>query len=863
VENIKFDADFNTDGKIIDFLSGNLLENTPEEKVRQRYMKVLHFDYSFKKDQMAREVAIFYGRKELSDKEGRPVRADIVVYKNKRACIDKNQGQILFIVECKAPTERDGYNQLVSYIYNTSASGGVWFNGVGDETEVAYYRRVSEPENNLISWPQLPRDGEAWDSIGRQNKSQLRRPNDIKGLLRRCHNKLHSRGTEDDDLTMDMVRIILAKAMDEENESELPQFYCTPEEYNSEEGIKNVAERVQKLFAQAKSLNAQVFDEHEKISVGNRAIADVVSELQEYQLLSDLKDSDGWDIMGHAYEQYTATYLKRKNGQFFTNRLVIDLMVKMLEPNANDIILDPAGGSGGFLTGILRYVRHDILTGSGSEISKQRQLDRHRTRLFMVEMSKRLVKVAKTAMILNGDGHAGMTQGDSLGSYTNFSENILAQCNKGTPTMIVTNPPFAGVGEGKITQKEVLERFALGKVWEEKSDGNLHPTENLIADGVPPEILFLERCIDWLAPGGKLGIVMPKGFLDTVTYQSARQYLLNSCKLLAVINCHKNTFQPYTGVRTTLIIAQKYNTGESKNSDYNIFMGFSKKIGQDSEGFPIYQLDESGEPTEKLDHDLEEIYQDFNQLQTGKFHSSEYRFSIKKSEIREGLKINPQAYMPSLNETVRKVASIDKENWSVITLGQICQGVKIFKGPRLKSENLIVEGFVNQKTEIYYPPTAILQGKSESIKYLDLSKASKKQLDAIEKLRVYQGDIVITRSGSIGRVTYITKQHNGVIASDDLIRVRIPEENLRLFAYFYLQSNYAHDQMMRNEYGSIQQHLEPNHVSEILIPIPDRTTAISKVVEYAKEYIITIEKSQAYRDEGDKAIKDAIDKLVS
>lgn len=860
---VKFVADFSPDGKIIDFLNSKLLSDTAEERVRQQYLKILHYDYGYKKEQMAREVGIFSGRSEIRDKYGNPIRADIIVYRDERACVRRDQGQILLIVECKAPTLTDGYSQLVSYIFNTNSTGGVWFNGSGDKEEVAYYRRLFEPENKLIPWPQIPSKGEAWDVIGRKKKSELRKPQDIKGLLRRCHNKLHSRGTEDDDLTMDMVRIILAKAMDEEKENENPAFYCTPEEYTSKEGQQNVAERVQKLFDEVKALNSQVFDEHEKIGVGNRAIADVVSELQEYQLLSDLRDSDGWDIMGHAYEEYTATYLKKKNGQFFTNRLVIDFLVKVLAPDSNDIVLDPAGGSGGFLTGVLRYVRHKILSGSGSDISKQRQLDRHRTRLYMVEISKRLVKVAKTAMILNGDGHTGMTQGDSLGLYQDFNETILAQSNKGVPTLVLTNPPFAGVGEGKISQKEVLERFELGKRWKTDGSGNLSSTDDIIPDGVPPEILFLERCIDWLAPGGRLGIVMPKGFLDTSTYQSARQYLINNCRLLAVINCHKNTFQPYTGVRTTLIMAQKYREGESRKENYEVFMGISKKIGQDSEGEAIYILDENGEKTEVLDHDLDDIYEDFKKYTQGEFKESEYRFKVKIGSTGEKIKLNPQIYMPSLNATLKEVSSMeDKDGWSVSTLGQLDKSIKIFKGPRLKSENLNVEKIENDKTEIYYTPSAILQEKSESVKYLDLSRANKKQLDTIKILRVNAGDLVITRSGTIGRVAYITKQHEGIIASDDLIRIRIPDKKLRLYVYFFLQTNYAQDQMKINEYGSIQQHLEPNHVRDILIPIPDNIKILSSIVRLGEEFLVSIEKSQDFRKRAQYSLLDLLKESI-
>ena len=845
----RFDIPLNHESKIIDFLRGSPLDGTPEEFVRQQYLRVLHFEYQYPKNHLAREVPIYYGSKELKNSEGRPVRADIVVYATAVACKTRDRGRIEIIVECKAPNETSGYEQLVSYIFNTSANGGVWYNG-----DVKYYRRLSSPKNELIPWTGIPRKGEAWDALGRTRKEYLKRPKDIKGLLRRCHNKLHGRGVdgEEEDLTMDMVRMILAKAKDEESPDEFTNFYCTPEEYATHERQAQVEQRVQDLFAKVVVDNPDVFGEYEKVMVGRRAIADVVVELQNYRLLSDLLESDDWDIMGYAYEQYTATYLKRQRGQFFTNRLVIDFMVELLDPTYEDTILDPAGGSGGFLTGVMRYVRRKILSSNATGIAKQRQLDRHRTRLFMVEISKRLVKIAKTAMILNGDGHTGMTQGDSLGSINSLNEHIRALAGEGKPTLIVTNPPFAGVGEGRISDKKILDNFNCGFKWT-MGEGKYQATSELDR-GVPPEMLFFERCLQWVAPNGRVGIVMPKSFLDTQTYFPARQLLFRDARLIAVVNCHKNTFQPHTGVRTCLVFLQKNGLNESPPDDYPIFMAISKKIGQDSEGIPIFKEEYSGSDSEVLDHDLDEIFEDYSRFLQNDLQPSEYRFSINLSDINGDLRINPQAYLPDLNETIRKLESLDGSNdWSISTLGEICAGVKIFKGPRLKTQNLIVEQ-EGECIERYFTPSAVLQEKGDSAKLLDLSKASDKQLLALKEVRVYRGDILITRSGSIGRVAFITNQLNGLLVSDDLIRVRIPDENLRLYAYAFLQSKMALDQMILNEYGSVQQHLEPHHISNIVIAIPTDSTAFNQVIERTRNTILLREELEESQSEMQSSI---------
>ena len=454
------------------------------------------------------------------------------------------------------------------------------------------------------------------------------------------------------------------------------------------------------------------------------------------------------------------------------------------------------------------------------------------------------MKIAKTAMILNGDGHTGMTQGDSLGPIESLNERVVARCGIGAPKIILTNPPFAGVGEGRITDPDVLDNFSSGIRWSTRS-GEFIPTGERNTEGVPPEMLFFERCLRWVAPGGRIGIVMPKSFLDTRTYYPVRRLLLDEYRLVGVVNCHKDTFQPHTGVRTCLVIVERPLKLSDLPQDYPVFMAISKKIGQDSEGFPIFKRDKNNNITDEVDHDLDEILSDFHGFKSDSLRESEYRFSINKSDIDDLLRINPQVYLPNLNETIRQIESIDGlDGWSVTTIGQIHSDIRIFKGPRLKSENLIVEEFA-EGVEPYYTPSAVLQEKSDSAKLLNINYASEKQLATINAVRVFRGDIVVTRSGTIGRVAFITERLNGAIVSDDLIRIRIKDESLRYYVYQFLQTDKALNQMLRNEYGAVQQHLEPNHVANILIPVPDDMTALDSVIMLAKEQIRLKEEFEA------------------
>ena len=854
------------DGKILDFLDPETrLDAKPEEFVRQRMLRVLHEDYGYAKNVLAREVPIQHGSKEAVDSFGRPVRADIVVYESAAATRSRDQGRIRFIVECKAPSQEGGYNQLCSYVFLTSADGGVWFNGSGSDTEIGYFRRTKD--NKLIPWVGLPRPDESWDALGRRSKTDLNRPKDIKGLLRRCHNKLHARAASDEeDLTLDMVRILMAKAIDEMSDGKLPKFYCTPDEYQTDGGRLASAARIRSLFDEAKALYPGVFRDEERITVDDRAVCDVVGELQAFRLLSDDATSDEWDVMGHAYEEYTAVSLKRKRGQFFTNRVVVDLLVRLCDPQYNDLVLDPAGGSAGFLSGSLRYVRRQIGRADIRPEIRRKRLETFRQRLFMVEISHRLVKVAKTAMILHGDGHTGMTQGDALGPTDRLDAQLLAASGPGKPTVVLTNPPFAGVGDGRISDPRVLERFECGHRWIEK-DGSFEQSPELLSDGAPPEMLFFERCVAWLAPGGRLGIVVPKSFLDTSTYRPARTLLFRECQLLAVVTCHKNTFQPHTGVRTALIVVRKRAApSRAPSEDPPVFMAISRAVGQDSEGVPVYARDATGTITDEIDEDLSDIASSWDAHRGGTLETSEYRFSVPVSSLELNLNINPQAHRPSLNATIEAVEALDESpDWSVFQLDEIMVGIEVFKGPRLKSENLIVDldNVGRPGVEPYYTPTAVLQERRDAAKLLDTTRASKSQAAAIAAIRVRRGDIVVTRSGTIGRVAMVTSMFDGAIVSDDLIRVRVPDERLRLFLWGYLESRLAQDQIMRNEYGAIQQHLEPDHVRSILVPMPTDQGKLEALVQARGQMLATKEALQSAEGASERAVAALFDTVLS
>ena len=288
---------------------------------------------------------------------------------------------------------------------------------------------------------------------------------------------------------------------------------------------------------------------------------------------------------------------------------------------------------------------------------------------------------------------------------------------------------------------------------------------------------------------------------------------------------HKDTFQPDTGVRTCVLLLTKLGENQTPPNDYTIFMSQSQRIGQDSKGNAVYILDGNGYSTGILNQDLDDIadaYQQFKQM--GRISPSEYIFTISRSDIKDHYNINPQHYSPRLNKSIENVLDFnEKDGWSVTTIGQLEAGIKIFIGPRWNASNLKIEHPHDTRSLIpYLTANGALELRRFSIKWIDPSKATLAQKIYMDMLRVQEGDILITRSGTIGKVTYATQNlAEKYLVSDDLVRIRVQDKNLRAYLLSYFTSSTALSLMLLDEYGSVQQHLQPRHIQEMLIPVPD------------------------------------------
>ena len=165
--------------------------------------------------------------------------------------------------------------------------------------------------------------------------------------------------------------------------------------------------------------------------------------------------------------------------------------------------------------------------------------------------------------------------------------------------MIVTNPPFGA--NLKINDHAILEQFELAHVWkEDKATGHWTITEKL-QSSVPPEILFVERCTQFLKDGGRMGIVLPDSILGSPGLGYIREWLIRNHYIVASLDLHADTFQPHNGTQTSVLILKKKSQSEKDKEEksgrmvpYKIFMAMVERVGHDKRGNPLFKRDKEG-----------------------------------------------------------------------------------------------------------------------------------------------------------------------------------------------------------------------------------------------------------------------------
>lgn len=391
---------------------------------------------------------------------------------------------------------------------------------------------------------------------------------------------------------------------------------------------EEIYRRLNDLFKEAKSRPhwGNIFDPGEEIKLTGDALRLCVARLEPHSLTqTDL------EVIDAAFEYLINPEQKGQKGQYFTPRPVVKMAVRIINPKDGELVIDPACGSCGFLIHTIKHVQSKY----GWEDDKIYRYANES--LFAIDFDERLKKVAKTMMIIAGDGKANVYSVNSLDirDWQNSEiVNSIGEFNKdsehGQFDIVLTNPPFAGKITGKTqlsayTLYDMALRGELGASDDQGDEIESQNTKRRQVSGMNRDILFLERCLKLLKPGGRMGIVLPQGNFNNVSLQGLRDWLITKGRILAVVSLHENTFKKFTNTKTSVLFLQKWDEKVNPYRDeYEIFMATSQKSGKNNSGNYIYRTDEEGNLVDTegititesnrapaIDHDLGEIANEF------------------------------------------------------------------------------------------------------------------------------------------------------------------------------------------------------------------------------------------------------------
>ena len=518
----------------------------PEEIVRQLWVYRLLNEYNYPKERIDVERVVYFGSKDSG-------LADIVVLQE-----DLNHPYIIF--EVKRPQRTAGLEQLKSYCNAEGAPIGVWSNG----NEMIRLHR--EEPNIFVEIPRIPKATETlrdilterWTLRWLEEHDELKQGKTTlkKILLDLEELVLGNAGVEPFE---EIFKLIYAKLYDEWKGINDPSYQL--DFFVGDRSPEQVKKAITNLLQGAQRIWSGVFEPTDKIELKDDHLKVCVSFLEKIKLFnSNLR------IIDEAFEYLIPQVSKKKEGQFFTPRPVEDMIVKMLNPKADEFVIDPACGSAGFLLHSVMHVSGGVISGRQLPPNAQNFAQNN---IYGIDFAKKAVKIAKAINLIVGDGKSHVFKDNSLAPHTwgdetksglrgrllRFPDNPEKDRENQSKFLyfdfdvLMTNPPFAGT----VKERDILRLYSLAEKngkWVSK---------------IGRHVLFLERSLQFIRPGGRMAIILPQGLLNNTNAEYIRRFIIYDARILAVVGLHGNTFKPHTGTKTSVLFLQKYMNKEKEN----------------------------------------------------------------------------------------------------------------------------------------------------------------------------------------------------------------------------------------------------------------------------------------------------------
>lgn len=613
-------------------------------------------------------------------------------------------------------------------------------------------------------------------------------------IINTCKNIIEKRGLiRSDQSFKEMTKILLVKMNEEKRtkSGETNRFQFDIISQLARAHDCSFLEEFRYLFHEAIQTYPIYNDKDVSILINdNDCIVEVVKSLEPWSFLGT-----GDDIKGAVYEIFLKSTLRGDFDQYFTPREIVDFMVKFADPKIDDLILDPACGSGGFLIQSFLYVNQKIINSPYSTVESKKKFQNLIDKcLWGGEADEDLHVLAKINLIMHGDGYNNIYQGDSLRN-TNIPNDKF--------NVILTNPPFTL----PYTFSDVLSQYEQG--------------ENKLSQEL--DILFVEKCIKALdaSAGGEIYIVLPEGLLNLSSYISFREWLLNKCYLTLVVSLPEGAFIPFgKSVSKTCILGLRKKNDSNSNKPEYVYLCSPKEIGYEC-GKSSYKIKEK------------------NDLPVFLKSSAEYFDGIRKTESEGEYGWIPQdeiaSYRIDANFLLNKIDldRLTKSFQNLQRLDRICK----FKHKSFTP---------NASTSYFYleiPDISSTTGVISNIRYLPGSEIGNSFYIASG------GDLAYCRiNPRKNRVFIIPEEVKDVLISKEAYILEIIDNDFIKSKYVLaaiLQSDLVRSQLVRLATGSSSSRArvqEDDFLKAVFVPIPDKKTQSEihhKMRQILKNYWLT------------------------
>jgi type I restriction enzyme M protein len=768
-------------GTLTDYISGITIKDTPEEvDAVQPFSRQLVEDYGYSKDQIQTRPQYRVKARPSDTRKEFPV--DIAVFLDS----SKKEDDAYIIVECKKHDRKDGLSQLQDYLRFSRASLGVWYNG----RERLFLRKIEKDGKILFqNIPNIPKNGQRIEDIGRFKRKDLVPTHNLKATFKAIRNHLAANTigvTRDEVLAQQIINLIFCKIYDERftEQDEMVTFRA-----GIDEESKIVKQRVIDLFNKVKRKYKEVIDDTDAISLDDNSVTYVIGELQNYCLIEAKRD-----VIADAFEVFIGRALKGGQGQFFTPRNVVKMMVDIIDPTDEDLIIDPACGSGGFLVESLRHIWRKLDAEGAKyhwnkENLKEEKMEVALNKIRGIDKDYFLSKVAKAYMAIIGDGKSGIFCEDSLENPSNWHAKTRLKVDLGKFSVLLTNPPFGA--KIPVRGEEKLKQFDFGYKWKyDKKSGKWIKTQKL-KEREEPQVLFIERCLSFLREGGRMAMVLPSGILGNERETYLREYIRDQGHLFAIVTLPFETFSPNVTINTSVLFIQK----GGKTTSPDIFISMNKYCGHDKKGRAV---------------DKDDIQNVSNMYQNNL--SNKYNFSIKQSQLDTNFVAKRY-----LQKYINNLSLIKGGKFKTSPLSDIITG--LHNGANIDDASI----YVKQNEGIPYILVKSITKEGinfQNLKYIRNDLLTNRD---VAKNIVSENNIVMTRAGNSGISSNIPSDLVNGIASGFLVNIHVDTNIVnQYYLVAFLNSEYGQLQLERISSGSILQSIRSSDLKNVEVILPRR-----------------------------------------